>query len=123
MGRNVWITRKGAIRARVGDYGVIPGSMGTNSFIVEGLGHPASFQSSAHGAGRSMSRRAAKDRFTAKELTELMAGKTWLGDKAESLIDEDPRSYKDIYAVMALQADLVEIKVELKQVLNYKGTK
>jgi len=122
MGRNLWITRKGAIRARVGDWGVVPGSMGTNSFIVKGKGNKASFQSSAHGAGRRMSRKAAKRQFTADELTDLMKGKTWLKDKAALLIDEDPRSYKDINRVMALQADLVEIKVELRQILNYKGT-
>lgn len=121
-GRNMWITRKGAIRAREGDYGVIPGSMGTNSFIVKGLGNPASFQSSAHGAGRRMSRRKAKEMFDVDALTAEMQGKTWLAAKAQSLLDEAPGAYKDINHVMRQQADLVEIVVELDQVLNYKGT-
>ena len=121
-GRDMWITRKGAIRARKGDYGVIPGSMGTSSFIVRGLGNPDSYESSAHGAGRSMSRTQAKKRFDAAGLSGLMEGKTWLDRKAAALIDEDPRAYKDIHYVMARQADLVEIEVELTQILNYKGT-
>ena len=121
MGRDLWITRKGAIRARVGDWGVIPGSMGTSSYIVKGLGNTASFHSSAHGAGRRMSRTQAKREFDVEGLTELMDGKTWNADKASKLLDEDPRSYKDIDRVMAEQADLVEIELELKQILNYKG--
>ena len=120
-GKDIWITRKGAIRARVGDYGVIPGSMGTSSFIVKGLGNPASFESAAHGAGRKMSRRQAKRDFTAEQLTELMEGKTWLADKADALLDEIPGSYKDIHSVMADQADLVEVENELTQILNFKG--
>jgi len=122
QGRNLWITRKGAIRARRGDYGVIPGSMGTNSYIVKGLGNPAAYESSAHGAGRAMSRTKAKKRFDAEGLAALMEGKTWLDQRAEALVDEDPRAYKDIHRVMAQQADLVEIEVELTQILNYKGT-
>ncbi len=121
QGRNLWITRKGAIRARRGDYGVIPGSMGTNSYIVKGLGHPAAYESSAHGAGRAMSRTKAKKSFDAEGLAALMEGKTWLHQRAGALIDEDPRAYKDIHRVMAQQADLVEIEVELTQILNYKG--
>lgn len=121
-GRDIWVTRKGAIRARVGDYGVIPGSMGTSSFIVKGLGNKASFNSSAHGAGRRMSRTQAKKTLSVESLEAAMAGKTWLSDRPQALLDEHPDSYKDIYSVMADQADLVEIETELTQILNYKGT-
>ncbi len=122
LGRDIWVTRKGAIRAREGDPGVIPGSMGTNSFIVRGLGNPLSFHSSAHGAGRRMSRRQAKRQFTPEQLAEAMEGKTWLSDRARDLLDEIPGSYKDIDVVMRDQADLVAIEAELTQILNYKGT-
>ncbi len=122
MGRDVWVTRKGAIRARVGDYGVIPGSMGTSSFIVKGLGNKASFCSSAHGAGRAMSRKQAYRDYTEQDLAALMEGKAWMSEKGDKLVDEIPNAYKDIHTVMAEQADLVEIVVELTQVLNYKGT-
>jgi tRNA-splicing ligase RtcB len=121
MGRNLYITRKGAIRARVGDRGVIPGSMGTNSFIVTGTGNPASYQSSAHGAGRAMSRRQAKDQFTEEDLEAAMAGKTWNQGTGRALVDEIPGAYKDIHRVMEDQADLVEVTHELNQILNYKG--
>ncbi len=121
-GRDVWVTRKGAIRARVGDYGVIPGSMGTSSFIVRGLGNKASFCSSAHGAGRAMSRKQANRDYTEKDLAVLMEGKTWMSEKGGKLVDEIPNAYKDIHTVMSEQADLVEIVVELTQCLNYKGT-
>ena len=122
MGREVWVTRKGAIRAREGDAGVIPGSMGTNSFIVRGLGNPLSFDSAAHGAGRRMSRRQAKRQFTPEQLVKAMEGKTWLADRAHDLLDEIPGSYKDIEVVMRDQADLVAVERELTQILNYKGT-
>jgi RNA-splicing ligase RtcB len=121
-GRELWITRKGAVRARYGDRGVIPGSMGTSSYIVSGLGNPGSWQSSAHGAGRRMSRGQARRSYTAADLRQAMAGKTWLEDRASSLIDEIPASYKDIESVMADQADLVRVEHTLRQVLNYKGT-
>lgn len=121
-GRNIWVTRKGAIRARVGDWGVIPGSMATSSFIVRGLGNPASFDSASHGAGRRMSRTKAKRTFTADDLAASMGNVTWLAGKAGKLVDEIPASYKDITTVMADQADLVEVVAELHQVLNYKGT-
>jgi len=121
-GKDIWVTRKGAIRARDGDFGVIPGSMGTNSYIVRGLGNPSSWHSSAHGAGRRMSRKQAKREFTVEDLEAAMAGKTWLNSKGRALIDEIPGSYKDIEVVMRDQADLVAIEVELHQVLNYKGT-
>lgn len=119
-GRNLWITRKGAIRARDGDRGVIPGSMGAQSYIVRGLGNPASFCSCSHGAGRRMSRTAARRELDRQGLVDAMAGKAWNGD-AEGLIDEDPRAYKDIDEVMANQADLVAVEHTLRQILNYKG--
>ncbi len=121
MGKNVWVTRKGAIRARVGDLGVIPGSMGTSTFIVRGLGNKASFDSSSHGAGRKMSRSKARRELSVDDLRVKMAGKAWNEDMAKSLLDEHPDSYKDIATVMSDQADLVEIEAELHQVLNYKG--
>lgn len=121
MGRNVWITRKGAIRARTGDLGVIPGSMGTRSYIVEGNGNPASYCSCSHGAGRKLSRGQARRQLDLDGLREQMAGKAWNADQANELLDEDPRSYKDIDQVMADQTDLVTVRHTLSQVLNYKG--
>ena len=121
-GRKVWVTRKGAIRARVGDRGIIPGSMGTSTFIVRGLGNPDSYQSCSHGAGRRMSRGEARRSLTADSLTEAMAGRAWLQGKASQLVDEHPLAYKDIEAVMADQADLVEVEHRITAVLNYKGT-
>lgn len=120
-GQNVWVTRKGAIRARTGDVGVIPGSMGTRSYIVKGKGSAASYQSSSHGAGRLMSRMAAKRDLDLDGLRSAMAGKAWNESNAAKLIDEDPRSYKDIEQVMADQDDLVEIRHTLSQILNFKG--
>jgi tRNA-splicing ligase RtcB len=122
FGREIWVTRKGAIRAREDDAGVVPGSMGTSTFVVRGLGNPLSFHSSAHGAGRRMSRTQAKKRFTPGQLASAMEGKTWLAGRARALLDEIPGSYKDIDAVMADQADLVTVEHRLTQVLNYKGT-
>ena len=121
-GRDIWVTRKGAIRAREGDLGVIPGSMGTNSYIVRGLGNKASFDSSAHGAGRRMSRTQAKKELTVEDLEKRMEGKAWNSEFGDKLLDEHPDSYKDIDEVMREQADLVEIETELHQILNYKGT-
>ncbi len=120
-GRDLWITRKGAIRARVGDYGVIPGSMGTSSFIVEGLGNPESYTSAAHGAGRRYGRKAAKRTFSVEEFTEAMEGRTWQRSKAADLLDEAPMAYKDIAQVMDNQADLVRIERRLEAIVNYKG--
>lgn len=120
-GQVLWITRKGAIKADVGDWGVIPGSMGTRSYIVEGLGNAASWTSCSHGAGRRLSRSAAKRDFTAADLAEQMQGKVWLHDRAASLVDEIPRAYKDIDQVMADQTDLVRVDKTLHQILNYKG--
>jgi len=121
-GRSLWITRKGAIKADRGDLGVIPGSMGTRSYIVSGRGNPASWNSCSHGAGRRHSRTQAKKLYTSADLATQMAGKVWLSGRAESLVDEIPSAYKDIDQVMADQADLVEVLHTLTQVLNYKGT-
>ena len=121
-GREVWVTRKGAIKADVGDLGVIPGSMGTCTYIVAGKGNPASWRSCSHGAGRRHSRRQAKKLFSAADLAEQMRGTVWLAERAEALLDEIPAAYKDIDQVMADQADLVEVRHTLRQVLNYKGT-
>ena len=121
-GVELWVTRKGAIKAGAGDLGVIPGSMGTHSYIVRGKGNPKSWQSCSHGAGRRMSRGQAKRAFSASDLTEQMQGKVWLESKAQSLVDEIPSAYKDVDQVMADQEDLVEVVHTLNQVLNYKGT-
>lgn len=120
-GHNVWLTRKGAIRAREGDVGVIPGSMGTQSYIVEGLGNRASYHSCSHGAGRKMSRSKARKTLSVESFREAMGDRTWLASQAEDLLDEHPNSYKDIDGVMADQTDLVSIRHRLHQVLNYKG--
>lgn len=122
LGRDLWITRKGAIKAGPGDLGVIPGSMGTDTYIVQGKGNPDSYNSSSHGAGRRLSRGDAKRQLDKAGLKEQMKGKTWNADAAGSLIDEDPRAYKDIRQVMADQSDLTEVVHVLSQVLNYKGT-
>jgi RNA-splicing ligase RtcB len=121
-GRELWVTRKGAIRADTGDLGVIPGSMGTRSYIVRGKGSAASWTSCSHGAGRRYSRTKARKLFSAADLTEQMKGKTWLKGRAAALVDEIPMAYKDIDQVMADQSDLVEVLHTLHQVLNYKGT-
>ena len=120
-GRELWITRKGAIKADVGDEGVIPGSMGTRSYIVRGLGSKASYTSCSHGAGRRLSRGQAKRQLTVESLKEAMAGKAWLDANAVALLDEHPEAYKDIDRVMADQRDLVEVQHTLSQVFNYKG--
>ena len=120
-GRTVWVTRKGAIRAQVGDSGIIPGSMATGTFITTGRGNLYSYNSSSHGAGRKLSRGAAKKQFTVESLNGLMAGKAWNSDQAQSLLDEHPDAYKDILAVMEAQADLTQPVHTLHQVLNYKG--
>jgi tRNA-splicing ligase RtcB len=122
-GKNLWITRKGAIKAAAGDLGVIPGSMGTRSYIVRGNGVSSSFNSCSHGAGRRMSRAKAKSTFTVASLEKAMAGKTWNADHALGLLDEHPESYKDIDQVMADQKDLVTVEHTLHQVFNYKGVK
>lgn len=121
-GRWLWITRKGAIKADVDDLGVIPGSMGTRSYIVRGTGSAESWTSCSHGAGRRHSRTQAKKLYSADDLAEAMSGKVWQADLADRLVDEIPGAYKDIDQVMADQADLVEVLHELHQILNYKGT-
>ncbi len=118
-GANVWVTRKGAIRAREGDLGIVPGSMGTRSYIVRGKGNPESFCSSAHGAGRRMSRTAAEKQFTEADLAQQTRGVICRKDKG--VLDEIPGAYKDIDAVMANQNDLTEIVHTLKQVVCVKG--
>jgi RNA-splicing ligase RtcB len=119
--KSLWITRKGAIKADTGDEGVIPGSMGTQSYIVRGLGNPESYNSCSHGAGRRMSRTKAKRQLSAESLTEAMRGRTWNADRAAALVDEHPEAYKPIDQVMRDQKDLVEIQHTLRQVFNYKG--
>lgn len=119
FGQNVLVTRKGAVRAREGDLGIIPGSMGAKSFIVRGKGNPESFCSCSHGAGRAMSRAEAKRRFTVADHEAATAGVECRKD--EDVIDETPAAYKSIDAVMAAQDDLVEIVHTLKQVCCVKG--
>jgi tRNA-splicing ligase RtcB len=118
-GENVFVTRKGAVRARTGDMGIIPGSMGARSYIVRGKGNPESFYSCSHGAGRTMSRTEAKKRFTIADHIAATAGIECRKD--EDVIDETPGAYKDIDAVMAAQADLVEVVHTLRQVVCVKG--
>jgi tRNA-splicing ligase RtcB (3'-phosphate/5'-hydroxy nucleic acid ligase) len=120
-GRNLWVTRKGAIRARTGDMGIIPGSMATGTYIVEGLGNARSYMSASHGAGRRMSRKQARRELDVEGLTAAMTGKTWNEDP-DALLDEDPRAYKPIEDVMEAQSDLVRVVHTLTQILNYKGT-
>jgi len=117
--KDVWVTRKGAVSARLGEMGIIPGSMGAKSFIVRGLGNEESFCSCSHGAGRIMSRTEAKKRVSLAEHIEATAGVECRKDA--SVIDETPSAYKPIDQVMAAQADLVEIVHTLKQVLCVKG--
>jgi tRNA-splicing ligase RtcB len=119
FGKNVFVTRKGAVRARSGDLGIIPGSMGTRSYIVEGRGNPESFNSCSHGAGRTMSRSEAKRTFTLEDHIQATAGVECRKDK--DVIDETPGAYKDLDAVMAAQSDLVSIKHTLQCLINIKG--
>ncbi|HJU15362.1 MAG TPA: RtcB family protein [Stellaceae bacterium] len=119
FGENVWVTRKGAVRAREDDLGIIPGSMGARSFIVRGKGNPESFMSCSHGAGRAMSRGEAKRRFTLADHKAATAGVECRKDAG--VLDETPGAYKPIERVMAAQADLVKVVHELKQVLCVKG--
>ncbi|MEP6847274.1 MAG: RtcB family protein [Acidobacteriota bacterium] len=119
FGDKVYVTRKGAINAEEGRYGIIPGSMGAKSFIIKGLGNPQSFNSCSHGAGRKMSRTKAKAKFTREDLEKQTMGVECRKDKA--VIDEIPGAYKDIEEVMRAQNDLVEIVAELKQVICVKG--
>ncbi|MEV4106821.1 RtcB family protein [Nonomuraea sp. NPDC049695] len=120
-GKTLWITRKGAIKADTGDEGVIPGSMGAQSYIVRGRGNPESYNSCAHGAGRRMSRTKAKKELSVASLTQAMGGRTWNANRAAALVDEHPEAYKPIDQVMADQEDLVEVQHTLRQIFNYKG--
>ena len=119
FGAEVLVTRKGAIRARAGDLGVIPGSMGTRSYIVRGRGSAESFHSCAHGAGRRMGRNAAQKHFSVEDLIEQT--KDVICRKDKGVLDEIPGAYKDIDEVMANQTDLVEVVHTLKQVICVKG--
>ncbi len=118
-GADVWVTRKGAIRARAGELGIVPGSMGARSYIVRGKGCADSFCSSAHGAGRRMSRTAATKKFSEADLARQTAGVICRKDRG--VIDEIPGAYKDIDTVMANQSDLTEVVHTLKQVACVKG--
>lgn len=119
FGETIWVTRKGAIRAGLGEKGIIPGSMGACSYIVEGLGNEESFCSSSHGAGRKMSRTEAKKRFSVNDLKAQTKGVVCRKDAG--VLDEIPKAYKSIDAVMAQQSDLTKTVHELKQVLCIKG--
>ncbi len=119
FGKNVWVTRKGAVRAREGDLGIIPGSMGARSYIVRGKGNPDSYDSCSHGAGRAMSRGEARRRFTLEQHVEATRGVECRKD--EDVIDETPGAYKPIDAVMKAQEDLVDIVHTLRQVVCVKG--
>lgn len=119
FGKDVWLTRKGAVRAEEGDLGIIPGSMGAKSFIVRGKGNRESFCTCSHGAGRRMSRTQAKKQFTLEDHVKATSGIECRKDA--EVIDETPMAYKDIDAVMAAQADLVDIVHTLRQVVCVKG--
>lgn len=119
FGRDVWLSRKGAIDASKGVLGLIPGSMGTRSYVVEGRGNPMSFSSSPHGAGRVYSRSAARKTFTKEQLREAMKGIEYRD--TDAFIDEIPQAYKDIDQVMKDAEDLVKIKHTLRQIVNVKG--
>lgn len=118
-GENVFVTRKGAVSAKAGELGIIPGSMGAKSFIVRGKGNRESFCSCSHGAGRMMSRTEANKRFTVEDHIKATAGVECRKD--EGVLDETPAAYKDIDAVMAAQSDLVEVVHQLRQVICVKG--
>jgi len=117
--KDVWLSRKGAISAREGELGLIPGSMGTASYVVEGLGNPVALQSSPHGAGREYSRSRARKTFTADDLRAAMVGIEYRD--TDAFIDEIPAAYKPIDQVMADAADLVRVRHTLRQIVNVKG--
>ncbi len=119
FGKTVWVSRKGAISAREGEAGLIPGSMGTASYVVEGLGNRMALDSSPHGAGRAYSRTAARRTFTHDQLREAMAGIEFRD--TDAFLDEIPQAYKPIEQVMADAADLVRIRHTLRQLVNVKG--
>ncbi len=119
FGKQVWLSRKGAISAREGEPGLIPGSMGTASYVVSGKGNPVALHSSPHGAGREYSRSAARRQFTVEQLREAMQGIEYRD--TDAFVDEIPMAYTDIDVVMADAADLVEVRHVLRQVVNVKG--
>jgi tRNA-splicing ligase RtcB len=119
FGEDLWVSRKGAIAADEGRPGLIPGSMGTASYVVEGLGNAASLNSSPHGAGRAYSRSAARRRFTHEQLREAMVGIEFRD--TDAFLDEIPAAYKDIDQVMSDASDLVRIRHTLRQLVNVKG--
>jgi tRNA-splicing ligase RtcB len=119
FGQQVWVSRKGAINAEAGRPGLIPGSMGTASYVVSGLGNPVSLNSSPHGAGRVYSRTKARKTFTRDQLREAMAGIEYRD--TDAFLDEIPQAYKDIDVVMADAAELVEVRHTLRQIVNVKG--
>jgi tRNA-splicing ligase RtcB len=119
FGEDVLVTRKGAVRARVGDYCIIPGSMGAKSFIVRGKGNPESFMSCSHGAGRRMGRNEAKRRISMDEFNAAMGGVESRRDA--DVLDEAPQAYKDVDAVIRAQSDLIEVVHTIKQVVCVKG--
>ncbi|MBM9466413.1 RtcB family protein [Nakamurella sp. YIM 132084] len=119
FGERLWVSRKGAIEARLGQPGLIPGSMGTASYVVSGLGNELSLHSSPHGAGRRLSRNAARRSFSLADLRKAMVGIEYRD--TEAFLDEIPAAYKDIDQVMADAADLVEIRHTLRQIVNVKG--
>lgn len=119
FGENIWVTRKGAVRARTGDLGIIPGSMGARSYIVRGKGNAESFHSCSHGAGRAMSRGDAKRKFTLDDHVKATEGVECRKDTG--VIDETPGAYKDIDHVMEAQRDLVEPLYTLRQIVCVKG--
>ena len=121
FGREIWVTRKGAIKAGPGELGIIPGSMGAATYVTSGLGNPDSYMSSAHGAGRQFSRRDAKELFSVESLVETMSDRAWNINNARGLLDEHPEAYKPIDQVMADQKDLTTTVHTLHQVANYKG--
>jgi tRNA-splicing ligase RtcB (3'-phosphate/5'-hydroxy nucleic acid ligase) len=119
FGKRVWLSRKGAIDATAGTPGLIPGSMGTRSYVVEGKGNRLALNSSPHGAGREYSRSAARKTFTRAQLDAAMEGIEWR--HSDAFLDEIPGAYKDIDVVMRDAADLVEVKHTLRQIVNVKG--
>jgi tRNA-splicing ligase RtcB len=121
-GRMLWITRKGAIRAGVDDWGLIPGAMGQRSYVVRGLGNPDGYESCAHGAGRAMSRTQARKTLSVEDFEPAMGDAAWQRGSARALLDEHPSAYKPLDVVMRDQADLVAVVHELQAIANYKGT-
>jgi tRNA-splicing ligase RtcB len=119
FGVQLWVSRKGAIQAKKGQAGLIPGSMGTASYVVSGLGNPESLESSPHGAGRVFSRTKARKTFTRAQLEKSMRGIEWR--HSDAFLDEIPAAYKDVDVVMADAADLVEVRHTLRQLVNVKG--